>query len=166
MTTLAIVQARMGSTRFPNKVMQPILGIPMIELLINRLSQAKHLDCIILATSLAPNNQSLVDHVQGLGCEVYQGREDDVLDRYYQAACIVQPETVVRITGDCPLVDPAIVDRAIATFQQSNVDYLSNVSPPTYPDGLDIEVFTFQALLQSLAIKPIDPMNASMLPLI
>ena len=149
MTTLAIVQARMGSTRFPNKVMQPILGIPMIELLLNRLALAKHVDRIILATSQDTNNQSLVDHVQGLGYEVYQGSEDDVLDRYYQAACIVQPETVVRITGDCPLVDPAIVDRAIDTFQQSKVDYLSNVSPPTYPDGLDVEVFTFQALAQA-----------------
>ena len=106
MTTLAIVQARMGSTRFPNKVMQPILGIPMIELLLNRLALAKHVDRIILATSQDTNNQSLVDHVQGLGYEVYQGSEEDVLDRYYQAACIVQPETVVRITGDCPLIDP------------------------------------------------------------
>ena len=149
MTTLVIVQARMGSTRFPNKVMQPILGIPMIELLLNRLALAKHVDRIILATSQDTNNQSLVEHVQDLGYEVYQGSEDDVLDRYYQAACIVQPETVVRITGDCPLVDPAIVDRAIDTFQQSKVDYLSNVSPPTYPDGLDVEVFTFQALAQA-----------------
>ena len=149
MTTLAIVQARMGSTRFPNKVMQPILGIPMIELLLNRLALAKHVDRIILATSQDTNNQSLVDHVQGLGYEVYQGSEDDVLDRYYQAACIVQPKIVVRITGDCPLVDRAIVDRAIDTFQQSKVDYLSNVSPPTYPDGLDVEVFSFQALAKA-----------------
>lgn len=149
MTTLAIVQARMGSTRFPNKVMQPILGIPVIELLLCRLALAKQVDRIVLATSQDPNNQSLVDHVRGLGYEVYQGSEEDVLDRYYQAACIVQPETIVRITGDCPLVDPAIVDRAIATFQQSKVDYLSNVSPPTYPDGLDVEVFSFQALAQA-----------------
>ena len=149
MTTLAIVQARMGSTRFPNKVMRPILGIPMIELLLNRLAQAKQVDRIILATSQDPRNQVLVDHVRGLGYEVYQGSEDDVLDRYYQAACIVKPETVVRITGDCPLADPEIVDHAIIEFHQSNVDYLSNVSPPTYPDGLDVEVFTFKALAKA-----------------
>jgi len=149
MTILAIVQARMGSTRFPNKVMRPILGVPMIELLLNRLVQSKLIDHIILATSLDPCNQPLVEHAQGLGYEVYQGSEDDVLDRYYQAACIVQPEIIVRITGDCPIVDPEIVDRAIATFQQSQVDYLSNVSPPNYPDGLDVEVFTFQALFRA-----------------
>ena len=149
MTTLAIVQARMGSTRFPNKVMQPILGIPMIELLLKRLTLAKKVDRIILATSQDTFNQILVKHVRDLGYKVYQGSEDDVLDRFYQAACIVKPETVVRITGDCPLVDPAIVDRAINTFQQSRVDYLSNVSTPTYPDGLDVEVFTFQALAQA-----------------
>jgi glutamate-1-semialdehyde 2,1-aminomutase len=149
MKILAIVQARMGSTRFPGKVMRSILGIPMIELLLNRLSQSKLLDGIILATSQAPINQPLVDRVQGLGYEVYQGSEDDVLDRYYQAAAVCKPEIVIRITGDCPLVDPELVDRAIATFQQSNADYLSNVSPPTYPDGLDIEVFTFNALAQA-----------------
>lgn len=149
MTILAIVQARMGSTRFPDKVMLPILGVPMIELLLNRLIQSKLIDRIILATSLDPRNQLLVEHVQGLGYEAYQGSEDDVLDRYYQAACIIQPKIVVRITGDCPLVDPKIVDRAIATFQQSQADYLSNVTPPSYPDGLDVEVFTFQSLFQA-----------------
>jgi glutamate-1-semialdehyde 2,1-aminomutase len=149
MTTLAIVQARMGSTRLPNKVMRPILGMPMIELLLARLSRSKQIGQIVLATSQDARNQPLVDHVRGLGYEVYQGSEDDVLDRYYQAASVYQPETVVRVTGDCPLIDAEVVDRAIATFQQSKVEYLSNTSPPTYPDGLDIEVFTFDALAQS-----------------
>lgn len=149
MTTLAIVQARMGSTRFPNKVMQPILGVPMLELLLNRLAKAKQLDRIIVATSQSADNQILVEHIQGLGYDIYQGSEDDVLDRYYQAACKVQPTIVVRITGDCPLVDPEIVDQAITTFKQANIDYLSNVNPPTYPDGLDVEVFTFEALTKA-----------------
>ncbi|MGL5059960.1 MAG: aminotransferase class III-fold pyridoxal phosphate-dependent enzyme, partial [Microcoleus sp.] len=149
MTNLAIVQARMGSTRFPNKVMRPILGIPMIELLLDRLSQSKLLDRIILATSQDTRNQALADRVRGLGYEVYQGSEDDVLDRYYQAATAHKAETVIRITGDCPLVDAEIVDRAIAKFQTSNADYLSNVTPPTYPDGLDVEVFTFKALTRA-----------------
>ncbi len=149
MTITAIVQARMGSTRLPNKVMRRMLGVPMIELLLNRLSQSKQIDRIILATSQDKRNQPLVSHVRGLGYEVYQGSEDDVLDRYYQAACLVQPEIIVRITGDCPLIDPEIVDRAITTFQESKVDYLSNTNPPTYPDGLDVEVFTFTALKQA-----------------
>jgi glutamate-1-semialdehyde 2,1-aminomutase len=149
MATLAIVQARMGSTRLPYKVIRPILGVPMIELLLARLSKSKLIDQIVLATSQDARNQPLVDHVRGLGYEVYQGSEDDVLDRYYQAASMYQPETVVRVTGDCPLIDAEVVDRAITTFQQSKVDYLSNTSPPTYPDGLDIEVFTFDALAQS-----------------
>ncbi|MEX6780042.1 aminotransferase class III-fold pyridoxal phosphate-dependent enzyme [Limnospira fusiformis] len=149
MKTLAIVQARMGSTRFPNKVMRPISGVPMIGLLLQRLAQAKRVDKIILATSVKNINQSLVSYVANLGYEVYQGSEDDVLDRYYQVASIYQPEIVVRITGDCPLIDSEVVDNAISMFESSNIDYLSNVSPPTYPDGLDVEVFSFTALAQA-----------------
>ncbi len=147
--TLAIVQARMGSTRFPNKVMRPILGVPMIELLLLRLSQAKLVDQIVLATSEDPRNQPLVAHVKQLGYPVYQGSENDVLDRYYQAARPYQPEIVVRITGDCPLIDPEIVDAVLAEFKLSSVDYLSNILLPTFPDGLDTEVFTFAALEQA-----------------
>ncbi len=146
MNTLAILQARMGSTRFPGKVVRPILGRPMIELLLDRLSQSRLIDRIIVATSQDSRNQPLVDCVCSLGYEIYQGSEEDVLDRYYQAALQYQPETIVRITGDCPLIDPEIVDRAIAAFRTSRVDYLSNVNPPTYPDGLDTEVFSFIAL--------------------
>ena len=149
MTTLAIVQARMGSTRFPNKVMRPILGIPMIERLLSRLSQAKLIDRIVLATSRDTRNQPLVEHVRGLGYDTYQGSEDDVLDRYYQVAQAFGAATVVRVTGDCPLIDPELVDRAISEFQVMEVDYLSNVDPPTYPDGLDVEVLRFSALAQA-----------------
>jgi len=146
MKTLAIVQARMGSTRFPNKVMRTVLGVPLIELLLDRLSKSQLIDRIILATSQDIRNQPLVYCVRELGYEVYQGSEDDVLDRYYQVAVQYQPETIVRITGDCPLIDPEVVDRAIVVFQNSDFDYVSNVDPPTYPDGLDTEVFSFAAL--------------------
>jgi glutamate-1-semialdehyde 2,1-aminomutase len=149
MNTLAILQARMGSTRFPGKVVRPILGRPMIELLLGRLSQSRLIDRIIVATSQDSRNQPLIDCVRSLGYEIYQGSEEDVLDRYYQAALQYQPETIVRITGDCPLIDPEVVDRAIAAFRNSRVDYLSNVDPPTYPDGLDTEVFSFTALEQA-----------------
>jgi len=149
MRTVVILQARMESTRLPGKVLLPVIGIPMIELLLKRLSLARHVDQIILATSLEARNSPLVEHVEGLGYAVYRGSEQDVLDRYYQAACIYKADVIVRITGDCPLVDPEIVDTVITAFKESKVDYASNIYPPTYPDGLDVEVFTFSALVQA-----------------
>lgn len=146
MKVLAIVQARMGSTRFPDKVMQRINQVPMIELLLNRLSKSKSIDKIILATSDSRRNQALVDHVKKMGLEVYQGSENDVLERYYEAARSHQPDTVVRITGDCPLIDAQLVDDIIAEYKLRKVDYLSNTIDPTYPDGLDTEVFSFSSL--------------------
>ena len=149
MKTLAIVQARMGSTRFPNKVMLPINGVPLIELLLHRLSLAKLIDHILVATSTATGDKQLAAHVRSLGYEVFEGSENNVLDRFYKAAQSHRPNTVVRITGDCPLVDPELVDAIIASFAPRNVDYLCNVNPPTFPDGLDTEVFTYSALEQA-----------------
>lgn len=146
MKVVAIVQARMGSTRLPNKVMKPILGTPMIELLLLRLSRASEIDQIVVASSDDPRNLPLVKHVQNLGYACEQGSENDVLDRYVQAARKHHADVVVRITGDCPLVAPELVDEVVKKFRQSNVDYFSNIDPPTYPDGLDIEVFSLQAL--------------------
>jgi glutamate-1-semialdehyde 2,1-aminomutase len=146
MKIVALVQARMGSTRLPNKVMKPIGGIPMIELLLSRLSKAKEISQIVVATSIDERNQPLIAHVNQLGYACEQGSENDVLDRFVQAARTHQADVVVRITGDCPLVDPALVDDTIRQFTKTNVDYFSNISPPTYPDGLDIEVCTFSAL--------------------
>lgn len=146
MKTVAIIQARMGSTRLPNKVMKPIGGVPMIELLLARLSKTYEVDQIVLATSTDARNDPLVEHVQSLGYTCVRASENDVLDRYLVAARQSQADVVVRITGDCPLVDPALVDEAIRRFKSAEVDYFSNVSPATYPDGLDIEVFSLQAL--------------------
>lgn len=144
--TLAIVQARMGSTRFPGKVMQSLVGKPMIELLLHRLAKASLVDQIVLATADSDENKPLVDHVQKLGIAVYRGSEENVLKRYYEAAKPYRPKTVVRITGDCPLVDPQLVDIILTNFEQNSCDYYANTTPPTFPDGLDIEVFTFAAL--------------------
>lgn len=146
MKILAIVQARMGSTRLPNKVMKPVDGVPMIELLLSRLSNAKEVDQIIVATSVDERNKPLVAYVQKLGYACEQGSENDVLDRFIQAARKHQADVVVRITGDCPLVDPVLVDEVISRFKGAGVDYFSNINPPTYPDGLDIEVCSFEAL--------------------
>ena len=148
MKVTAIVKARMGSTRLPNKVMMPIEdGTPLIEVLLSRLSKATEVDQIVLATSMNDENKVLVDHIASKGYLVYQGNEDDVLDRFYSAAVKYNSDIVVRITGDCPLVDPEIVDLVINEFKATDVDYVSNVLPPTYPDGLDVEVFSIQSLV-------------------
>ncbi len=146
MKVVAIVQARMGSTRLPNKVMKPMAGVPMIELLLARLSKSKLIDKIVVATSIDERNIFLVEHVQKLGYTCVRGSEIDVLDRYLVAARQAQADVVVRITGDCPLIDPVLVDKVIAKFKAEGLDYLSNTAPPSYPDGLDTEVFTLKAL--------------------
>lgn len=146
MKVVAIVQARMGSTRLPGKVMKPIGGVPMIEVLLARLTRAKRLDQIVVATSSDPRNLALCEHVQELGYVCFVGSEQDVLDRYLQAAREAQADVVVRVTGDCPLIDPGVVDAVIDLFLAQSLDYASNVNPATYPDGLDTEVFTREAL--------------------
>jgi glutamate-1-semialdehyde 2,1-aminomutase len=146
MKVVAIVQARMGSTRLPNKVMKLVGGVPMIELLLARLSRAREVNEIVVATSVDPRNEPLAQHVQALGYHCSRGSENDVLDRYVQAARSARADVVIRITGDCPLVDPVLVDDAVRRFKAADVDYLCNTSPPSYPDGLDIEVFTLAAL--------------------
>lgn len=149
MKILAIVQARTRSTRFPNKVLQKIKGKSLIELLFSRLARSKMLNEVILATSNLANDNLLVDVVKNLGFGVYRGSENDVLSRYYTAAKYKKADVVVRITGDCPLIDSNLVDQVINKFFRDQVDYCSNVDPPMYPDGLDIEVFNFQALEKS-----------------
>lgn len=146
MKVVAIVQARMGSTRLPGKAMKMINGVPMIELLLARLARASEVNEIVLATSEDPRNRPLIDHVTGLGYRCWQGSETDVLDRYLLAARGAAADVVVRITGDCPLTDPAVVDEVIRHFKASVADYCSNTNPPTYPDGLDVEVCTLMAL--------------------
>lgn len=146
MKIVALVQARMGSTRLPNKVMRPVEGTPLIEVLLRRLSRARRIDEIVVATSTDPRNEPLVAHVRSLGFAAETGSENDVLDRFVQAARAHAADVVVRITGDCPLVDPDLVDEIVEGFLRAGVDYYSNVAPPTYPDGLDVEVFKVSAL--------------------
>jgi glutamate-1-semialdehyde 2,1-aminomutase len=158
MKVVAVVQARMGSTRLPNKVMKHIVGVPMIELLLARLAMAKRVDQIVLATSTDERNLPLVEHVQNLGYVCVRGSENDVLQRYLDAAAEVDADVLVRITGDCPLVDPVLVDRAIDEFLSQSVDYHSNTSPATFPDGLDIEVFSI-GVLKRAALESEDPFD-------
>jgi len=143
MNVVAIVQARMGSTRLPNKVMAEACGIPLIGFLLERLARAKTINHIVLATTTDPRNDPLAAYVRSLGYAVYRGSEDDVLDRYYRAACEAGAETVVRITADCPLLDPAVVDEVVQKMHETGADFASN---PGYPDGLDVGACTFSAL--------------------
>ena len=146
MKVVAIVQARMGSKRLPGKVMKPIVDKPVIELLLTRLNLSTEIDQIVVATSLDPKNIELKNHVTSLGFGCHMGSEDNVLGRIYDVAKSSQADIVIRITGDCPFVDPGLVDLIVREFKCSSADYVSNGNPPTYPDGLDVEVFAFAAL--------------------
>jgi glutamate-1-semialdehyde 2,1-aminomutase len=146
MKIAAIVQARMGSSRLPGKVMKLIQDMPMIEILIKRLSKSKLVHQIIVATSMNDENTPLVNHLESMNIECEIGSEQDVLSRYYNAAKKNQVDVIVRITGDCPLVDANLVDKCIKEFIDKDVSYVSNVSPCTFPDGLDVEVFSFESI--------------------
>ena len=142
----ALVQARMASTRLPGKVLLPLAGKPMLAFEIARLQQSKKLNAVAIATSTNPENKAILDLAKQLGISAYAGSEEDVLDRFYQAAKQFKFDCIVRITGDCPLADPAVIDQVIDKFLTEKADYANNVDPPTFPDGLDVEVFTFAAL--------------------
>ena len=144
--TLAIVQARMGSSRLPGKVMKDINSTPAIGLLIKRLRLSEKLSEIIVATSSNKNNFTLIRYLESIDCKVFQGSEDDVLGRYFKAAKQFSADVIIRITGDCPLVDSKLLDKAVQEFIDSKCDYLSNNNPPSFPDGLDIEIFSFEKL--------------------
>jgi glutamate-1-semialdehyde 2,1-aminomutase len=146
MNVVGIVQARMGSTRFPGKVLKEITGKPMLELLLNRLSQSTELSSIVVATSKDNQDDVLYHFVESLGYVCSRGSNNDVLERIYKSALLVKADIIVRITADCPLVDPDLVDIFLRKFHQSKVDYLSNMDPHTFPDGLDIEVMSFSSL--------------------
>jgi glutamate-1-semialdehyde 2,1-aminomutase len=136
----------MGSSRLPGKVMKKISGKPCITFLLNRLTKAKKLDDIIVATSINIENKQLIKHVVDSGFKVYVGSEHDVLERFFLASQNYKSFNIIRITGDCPLVDPRLLDKMIEKFEINDYDYLSNIFPRSYPKGLDIEIFTYDSL--------------------
>jgi spore coat polysaccharide biosynthesis protein SpsF len=148
-TTLAILQARMSSTRLPGKVMEPILGRPMIERQIERLVRCKRVDQLIVATSNHQEDDVLETLCHRLGVPCFRGDLENVLDRFYEAAKPYHPKHVVRLTADCPLTDPCLIDELINFYLDSQCDYASNCQEPTLPDGLDAEIFSFAALAQA-----------------
>jgi glutamate-1-semialdehyde 2,1-aminomutase len=147
---LAIVQARMGSSRLPGKVLRPIEGKPLIERLLQRLARAQLVDRVVVATTTDARDDELAFVVRELGYSVKRGSVDDVLERFRETVLdYPDADLIVRITGDCPLIDSEVVDLVIEHAIKSGSPYTSNVIPPTYPDGLDVEVFTREALLSA-----------------
>jgi len=145
---VAIIQARMGSTRLPGKVMKKILGKSVILWDLDRISRSKLIDEIVVAIPYGKENDVIVDTIKEYNNKIVitRGSEDDVLDRYYQAAVKTDADVLVRITSDCPLIDPVVIDNVIEQYLDNDCDYCSNSLIRTYPRGLDTEVFSFKAL--------------------
>lgn len=149
MKYVAIVQARMGSSRLPGKVMMSLNDVPIIKIIVDKIANSTKVSKIVVATTNDDGDNELVSYLSNFMPHVliYRGSEFDVLDRFYQAAKLYSADYIVRITADDPLKDPKIIDRAIAyTIEDDSIDYCSNTLIPTYPEGLDIEVFKFSAL--------------------
>jgi spore coat polysaccharide biosynthesis protein SpsF len=141
-----ITQARVGSTRFPEKVLQPLGGQSMLAVHLKRLKQSKLANKIIVATTFEDKANEIVKISKNEHVSVYQGSTSDVLDRFYQAVKLDQPEYIVRVTSDCPLIDAILIDQVIQMALDRNLDYVANILKEEYPDGQDVEVFTFKAL--------------------
>ena len=158
MKTVAIVEARMTSTRLPGKHMLPILGKPMLELLIERLKRANFLNQIVVATTQNPTDDVIEQLAHSIGVGCFRGSEDDVLDRVLRAAHANEAEVIVEITGDCPLIDPIVLDQVIQIYLTNNVDYVSNGLKMTYPRGMDVQVFS-TAVLEKVARLTLDSID-------
>jgi spore coat polysaccharide biosynthesis protein SpsF len=146
----------MGSTRLPGKIMMPVRNKPLLHYVINQVLQSKKINKLVIATTNSPQDDQVVKLVDLYGVEVFRGSEEDVLDRYYQCAKKYNTDIIVRITSDCPLIDPNLIDKCIAKFENSDFDYFSNVNKKIgevwtyhlcgFPLGFAVEVFTFKAL--------------------
>ena len=151
---VAIIQVRIGSSRLPGKVLIPIVGKPMLWHIVNRVEKAKFIDQVVVATSVEKNDDKIARFCKKNNIEVFRGSENDVLDRYYECAKKYKADIVVRITADCPLIDPKIIGKSIKSYLKGNFDYIGVLTgagsfkskDKKYPDGMDCEVFAFQSL--------------------
>lgn len=146
MTILAITQARVGSSRLPAKVLKEVNGMTLLSIHLKRLLKSHKISQLLVATTLEPDAQKICDIATAANVKYYRGNMNDVLDRFYQAALPYKPDYVVRITSDCPLLDAAVVDAVIEQAIANGTDYTSNTMEHTFPNGQDVEVFTFAAL--------------------
>lgn len=143
---VAIIQARMGSTRLPGKVLKDLCGQTMLARVVGRLRAAKLIDQVLVATTNLLDDDAIIAECRSCGVAVWRGDQDDVLDRYFRAAQFANADVVVRITSDCPLIDPEVTDKTVRAFLEYNPDYASNTIVRTYPRGLDTEVISTNAL--------------------
>jgi spore coat polysaccharide biosynthesis protein SpsF len=143
---IAIIQARINSTRLPGKVFLPLAGKSAIEHVIMRVKKSEKVSEVVVATSVNKCDSKIVEFCGGMGIRVFRGSEEDVLDRFYRASGPLKTGHVVRVTADCPAIDPKVIDNIIVKHLEKGVDYTSNTIEPTYPDGEDVEVFKVDAL--------------------
>jgi len=148
MNILAIVQARLGSTRFPSKILKKIMDKTLLEIQIERMSKSKLISKIVIATTDNERDNELVEFCKSKSYNVFRGSEYDVLDRHYQAGLEYHADAVIKIPSDCPLIDPKIIDKVIKLYLDNypKYDYVSNLHPASYPDGNDVEIMKFETL--------------------
>lgn len=157
-TVVAIVQARMGSERFPGKVLQPILDdITMLELVCMRIRLCSGIDSVLVATSVNPADDAIVDLCKEKRIPVFRGSEEDVMDRVLSAANEIDCDIIVDVTADCPLVDPDIIDVVVGKLINEDLDYCSNVITRTFPDGMDVQAYTHEAFARMACNFPVQP---------
>lgn len=168
MKTVIVVQARMTSTRLPGKVVKTVLDKSLLEYMIERLRRVSHADGLVVATTSNATDDPIVSLCDTLGVDWFRGSEEDVLARYHGAASQAGAEAVVRVTSDCPLIDPAVIDGVIATFhdRMPEIDYVSNVLIRSFPRGMDTEVFSFKALDQAFREATEAPQREHVTPFI
>jgi len=142
----AIIQARMGSTRLPGKVLVDLAGETVLARVVRRMQRANLIDTVLIATTVSPSDDRIVDEASRLNVDCFRGSEEDVLDRYWQASQKTLADAVVRVTSDCPLIDPSLVDATIQLFLDQQADYASNCTSRAYPRGLDVEICTVKVL--------------------
>lgn len=148
MKIVVVIQARMGSTRLPGKVMATVAGAPVLERMLERVADAVTPSEIVVATTISPDDDPIRDLARRVGVRAISGHPLDLLDRHLQAAQVTGADAIVKIPSDCPLIDPAVIDRVIGVFQDraGRHDYVSNLHPPSWPDGQDVEVIAVDAL--------------------
>lgn len=148
MKTAIVIQARTGSSRLPGKVLMPLAGKPLLERMVERVSASKLADEIIIATTIDSEDDPIETICNTIGVKVFRGHPDDLVDRHYKAAKEFDADVVVKIPSDCPLIDPAVIDRVLQCYydNSSRYDFVSNLHPATYPDGNDVEVMPMAVL--------------------
>ncbi len=164
MNLVAIIQARMGSTRLPGKALRDICGRTMLARVVRRTMRSRLVDEVTVATTTKPEDIAIIDECRSLGVRYFRGSEQDVLDRYYGAAREFCADAIVRITSDCPLIDPEIIDQVVQAFLDKKTDYASNILVSTYPRGLDVEVFSMDALEKAYAKASVDYQHVHVTP--